>query len=128
MVLEALTDKAHGVVGSILNAFGHRVVHGGEKFAETGADYTGSYASIEDCIEMAPLHNPPNILGINACSEIKHQKKPLVKIHLHFHCNKLEVQIRLIVAFLCSQFFYRVFLLILFFTSSLYSAISMFLD
>ncbi len=72
MVLEALTDKAHGVIGSMseIAAVGHRVVHGGEKFAGSVLITPEVMQALEDCIEMAPLHNPPNILGINACSEI----------------------------------------------------------
>lgn len=72
MVLEALTDKEHGVLKSMkeINAIGHRVVHGAEKFADSVLITPEVMDALEECIDMAPLHNPPNILGINACSEL----------------------------------------------------------
>lgn len=72
MVIEALTDKAHGVVASIeeIDAIGHRVVHGAEKFSDSVLITPAVMAALEEFVELAPLHNPPNISGINACSEI----------------------------------------------------------
>jgi acetate kinase len=72
MVLGALTDAKHGVIASMkeIAAIGHRVVHGGEKFADSVLITPAVMDALEDCIEMAPLHNPPNILGINACAEL----------------------------------------------------------
>jgi len=72
LVLEALTDSNHGVIASMkeILAVGHRVVHGGEKFADSVLITPDVMRALEDCIEMAPLHNPPNILGINACAEL----------------------------------------------------------
>ena len=72
MVLEALTDTKHGVITSMkeIAAVGHRVVHGGEKFADSVLITPKVMKALEDCIEMAPLHNPPNIMGINACEEL----------------------------------------------------------
>lgn len=72
MVLDALTDANHGVISSMeeIAAVGHRVVHGGEKFADSVLITPEVMKALEDCIEMAPLHNPPNILGINACAEL----------------------------------------------------------
>lgn len=72
LVLEALTDADHGVISSMkeIAAVGHRVVHGGEKFADSVLITPEVMKALEDCIEMAPLHNPPNILGINACAEL----------------------------------------------------------
>lgn len=72
MVLEALTHPGHGVIKSMkeISAIGHRVVHGGEKFADSVVITPAVMAALEECIEMAPLHNPPNILGINACAEL----------------------------------------------------------
>lgn len=72
MVLEALTDKRHGVIASMkeIDAVGHRVVHGGEKFAGSVLITPAVMDALTECVELAPLHNPPNILGINACAEL----------------------------------------------------------
>lgn len=72
MVLEALTDPEHGVVSDIkeINAIGHRVVHGAEKFSDSVLISPAVMAALEEFVELAPLHNPPNIAGINACAEI----------------------------------------------------------
>ncbi|MDR3589649.1 MAG: acetate kinase [Negativicutes bacterium] len=72
MVLAALTDAKHGVIATMneIGAIGHRVVHGGEKFADSVLITPAVMDALEECIEMAPLHNPPNILGINACAEL----------------------------------------------------------
>jgi acetate kinase len=72
LVLDALIDRSHGVIGSMseINAVGHRVVHGGEKFASSVLITPAVMDALNECIEMAPLHNPPNILGIKACEEL----------------------------------------------------------
>ncbi len=72
LVLDALADPNHGVIKSMkeIDAIGHRVVHGAEKFADSVLITPAVMDALEECIQMAPLHNPPNILGINACSEI----------------------------------------------------------
>lgn len=72
LVLNALTDRQHGVIASMkeIVAIGHRVVHAGEKFADSVLITPDVMTALEECIDMAPLHNPPNILGINACSEL----------------------------------------------------------
>ncbi|VBB05666.1 aliphatic acid kinase short-chain [Lucifera butyrica] len=72
LVLEALTDANHGVIGSMkeIAAVGHRVVHAGEKFADSVLITPEVMKALDECIEMAPLHNPPNILGIEACAEL----------------------------------------------------------
>lgn len=72
LVIDALTDANHGVISDMkdIAAVGHRVVHGGEKFADSVLITPEVMKAIEECIEMAPLHNPPNIMGINACAEI----------------------------------------------------------
>lgn len=71
MVLEALTDKDHGVVDSLdeIHAVGHRVVHGGEKFAASVVITDEVLSAIEECNELAPLHNPANLIGIRACQQ-----------------------------------------------------------
>lgn len=72
MVLAALTDKDHGVIASLdeIGAIGHRVVHGGEKFAHSTVITDEVLKAIEECNELAPLHNPANLIGINACQHI----------------------------------------------------------
>lgn len=71
-VLEAIVDPSHGVLESMddLNAVGHRVVHAGEKYAHSVLITPDVIATLEECIELAPLHNPPNLLGIEACQEL----------------------------------------------------------
>ncbi len=71
-ILGVLTSKKHGVVKSIeeINAVGHRVVHGGEKFNSSVLINDEVIKKIEECIEIAPLHNPPNLAGIRAISEL----------------------------------------------------------
>lgn len=71
-VLEALTDAEHGVVGSMdeIGAVGHRVVHAGEKYASSVLITQDVIDALEECVELAPLHNPPNLLGIAACQEL----------------------------------------------------------
>lgn len=72
LVLEALVDANHGVISSMkeIDAIGHRGVHGGEKFSDSVLVTSEVIQAIEECSEMAPLHNPPNISGINACTEL----------------------------------------------------------
>lgn len=66
LVIDALTDAGHGVVKSLgeINAVGHRVVHGGEKFASSVVINDEVMDAIEECSELAPLHNPANLIGI----------------------------------------------------------------
>ena len=72
LVLEALVNEEYGAIASMdeISAVGHRVVHGGEKFAESCVLTEEVIKALEDCIELAPLHNPPNLVGISACREI----------------------------------------------------------
>ena len=72
MVLDALTNKEYGVVKSMkeINAVGHRVVHGGEYFANSVVITPEVIEAIEKCCELAPLHNPANLIGIHACEKI----------------------------------------------------------
>ena len=71
-VLNALVDADNGVIGSMkeIDAVGHRVVHGGEKFAKSVLITDEVMAAIEECNPLAPLHNPANIIGIKACQAI----------------------------------------------------------
>ena len=71
-VLNALTDEKIGVINDLseICAVGHRVVHGGEKFSDSVIIDDVVLKAIKDCIELAPLHNPPNVIGIEACQKI----------------------------------------------------------
>ena len=71
-VLDALVGEKTGVIASMkeIDAVGHRVVHGGEKFAASVVITDEVMAAIEECNPLAPLHNPANITGINACKAI----------------------------------------------------------
>ncbi|GFI43830.1 MAG: acetate kinase [Dorea sp.] len=71
-VIDALTDAETGVVKSLneIGAVGHRVVHGGEKFASSVVITDEVKQAIEDCNDLAPLHNPANLIGINACQKL----------------------------------------------------------
>ncbi|MEF9916231.1 MAG: acetate kinase [Lachnospiraceae bacterium] len=71
-VIDALIDPSTGVVKSLdeIGAVGHRVVHGGEKFASSIVITDEVLKAIEECNDLAPLHNPANIIGINACKEL----------------------------------------------------------
>lgn len=70
-VTKALTDPDHGVIQSvdIIDAIGHRIVHGGEKLNRTTLVTKEVRQGIEDCIELAPLHNPPHLKGIDAVTK-----------------------------------------------------------
>ena len=71
-VLDALVDAKNGVIGSMkeIDAVGHRVVHGGEAFNQSVRIDENVMKAIEDCIPLAPLHNPANITGIRACEKV----------------------------------------------------------
>ncbi|MGL5315998.1 MAG: acetate/propionate family kinase [Peptostreptococcaceae bacterium] len=72
LVLDALVDPTYGGVKEMseIEAVGHRVVHGGEKFASSVVITDEVKAALEECVELAPLHNPANIMGIEACEAI----------------------------------------------------------
>lgn len=72
LVLNALVDEKNGVIKSMdeISAVGHRVVHGGEKYAKSVVVTEEVMKELEECAKLAPLHNPPNIIGINACKEL----------------------------------------------------------
>lgn len=72
MVLDALVNPKSGAVASLaeIDAVGHRVVHGGEKFAASFVLTDEVLAQVEECNDLAPLHNPANLIGIRACQEL----------------------------------------------------------
>lgn len=81
LVLAALTDENTGVVKKLeeIGAVGHRIVHGGEKFASSTIITDEVIKAIEDCNDLAPLHNPANLIGIFACRELM-PKTPMVAV------------------------------------------------
>ena len=72
LVLDALVDPVHGVIADMneIDAVGHRVVHGGEKFAESVLLTDEVIETLESLNDLAPLHNPANLMGIRACKAI----------------------------------------------------------
>jgi acetate kinase len=81
-VLNALVDKDNGVLASMseIDAVGHRVVHGGEAFASSVLLTDEVLKAIEECNPLAPLHNPANLIGINACTAVLGDKVPQVAV------------------------------------------------
>ena len=81
-VLNALVDKDNGVIASMkeIDAVGHRVVHGGETFACSVKIDDKVMAALEECIPLAPLHNPANITGIKACQAVMGPDVPQVAV------------------------------------------------
>ena len=86
-VLNALVDKDNGVIGSMaeIDAVGHRVVHGGEKFAKSVLITDEVMAAIEECNPLAPLHNPANIIGIRACQNLMPNTPMVAVFDTAFH-------------------------------------------
>lgn len=72
LVLNALVNGENGVIKNMseISAVGHRVVHGGEKYSTSVLITDEVMKELEECAKLAPLHNPPNIIGINACKEL----------------------------------------------------------
>ena len=87
MVLEALTDKDYGVISSMseINAVGHRVVHGGEKFSGSVLIDDAVMGALEENVPLAPLHNPANILGIRACQAVMPDAPMVAVFDTAFH-------------------------------------------
>ena len=92
-VLNALLDGENGVIASMdeIDAVGHRVVHGGEKFAQSVLVTDEVMAVIEECNPLAPLHNPANILGIKACRELMPNTPNTAVFDTAFHQTMPEV-------------------------------------
>ncbi|MBO4899445.1 MAG: acetate kinase [Lachnospiraceae bacterium] len=72
LVIEALTGPENGVISDLseIGAVGHRVVHGGEAFSTSVIIDESVKAAIKDCADLAPLHNPANLIGIDACEKL----------------------------------------------------------
>lgn len=86
-ILGVLTSEKHGALKSLeeINAVGHRVVHGGEKFNSSVLITDEVIHKIEECIDIAPLHNPPNLAGIRAISELLPEVPQVAVFDTAFH-------------------------------------------
>jgi acetate kinase len=87
LVMESLTNEEYGAIKSLdeIDAVGHRVVHGGEDFAKSVIIDEKVLKGIEDNVEIAPLHNPPNIMGIKACQRLLPNVKQVAVFDTAFH-------------------------------------------
>ena len=86
-VLDTLLDKEIGVLTSLdeIGAIGHRMVHGGEKFSSSVIINEEIIKQIETCNDLAPLHNPANLLGVRACQEVMPGVPNVVVFDTAFH-------------------------------------------
>lgn len=86
-VLEALMNKEHGVIASVseIDAVGHRVVHAGEYFSSSVVIDKEVIKALYDCAKLAPLHNPPNIIGIEALQELLPEVPMVAVFDTAFH-------------------------------------------
>jgi len=86
-VIDKLTSETYGVVASMkeIDAVGHRVVHGGESFASSVRITDDVMAALDECIPLAPLHNPANITGINACKAVMGDVPQVAVFDTAFH-------------------------------------------
>lgn len=87
LVLEVLVNEEYGCIKSMdeIGAVGHRVVHGGEEFSESVVIDDRVKKVIKDCFDIAPLHNPPNLMGIDACEELMPNVKHVAVFDTAFH-------------------------------------------
>ncbi len=87
LVMDSLTNEEYGAIASLdeIGAVGHRVVHGGEDFADSVIIDEKVLKAIEDNVEIAPLHNPPNIMGIKACEKLLPNVKEVAVFDTAFH-------------------------------------------
>ncbi len=86
-VLEELTDPQAGVIKDLseIDAVGHRIVHGGEKFAQSVVITDDVMKAIEECNDLAPLHNPANLIGISACKALMPEVPMVAVFDTAFH-------------------------------------------
>ncbi len=86
-VLAIMQDPVHGVIRSVdeIDAVGHRVLHGGAEFAKSCLIDDGCIAAIRRCIPFGPLHNPANLMGIEACQKAMPGKKQVAVFDTAFH-------------------------------------------
>jgi acetate kinase len=93
LVLGALVDAEHGVIKELseIGAVGHRIVHGGEKYAGSVIITDKVMKNLEECSKLAPLHNPANIIGINACGALMPSVPMVAVFDTAFHQTMPEV-------------------------------------
>ena len=86
-VLDILVDEKYGVIKSLdeVDAVGHRVLHGGDKFVESCIINEACKQAIRDCIPLGPLHNPANLKGIEACEKVMPDKPQVAVFDTAFH-------------------------------------------
>lgn len=86
-VIDALTNPETGVVKSLdeIGAVGHRLVHGGEKFASSVVITEEVKKAVEECNDLAPLHNPANLIGVNACQKLMPNTPMVAVFDTAFH-------------------------------------------
>lgn len=86
-VIHELTDSQTGVVTNLneIGAVGHRLVHGGEKFASSVIITEEVKKAVEECNDLAPLHNPANLIGVNACEKLMHGTPMVAVFDTAFH-------------------------------------------
>lgn len=87
LVIKALTDSKHGVIKDMseIGAVGHRVLHAADKFSESVIINDAVIDAIKDCIKFGPLHNPANLMGIEACRKIMPNTKMVAVFDTAFH-------------------------------------------
>lgn len=87
MVIDALVDANHGAIASMseIGAVGHRVVHGAEAFTDSTIVTDAVLKELEKCTPLAPLHNPPNIIGIKACQQVMPETPMVAVFDTAFH-------------------------------------------
>jgi acetate kinase len=87
LVLDVLVDEKHGVIKSMdeIAAVGHRVVHGGEKYAASVLINDDVMKVLDECTQLAPLHNPPNLIGINVCKALMPNTPMVAVFDTAFH-------------------------------------------
>ena len=92
LVVNALIDQEYGVIDDIdeIDAVGHRVVHGGEYFADSVVVDSDVKEKIEECSSLAPLHNPANLMGIDVCEELMPQTPQVATFDSAFHQSMPE--------------------------------------
>ena len=86
-VLDALTNEKNGVIKSLdeVGAIGHRIVHGGEKFTKSVVITDEVIKAIEECNDLAPLHNPANLIGVRTCQSLMPGKPNVAVFDTAFH-------------------------------------------
>ncbi|MBZ9687764.1 acetate kinase [Clostridium estertheticum] len=92
LVLQTLIDETNGVIKSVdeISAVGHRVVHGGEYYSKSVLIDEKVMKALKDCSKLAPLHNPPNITGINSCKALMPSTPMVAVFDTAFHQNMPE--------------------------------------